>query len=620
MEWHHNVRLVLLLLGLSAATPVFAASGPLFNITVNHDVIVDTVTRAELGGNRAHLNFPFMKQHANGDLVVSYAVGQTQSPNATGRQAISTDGGLTWTQLGTDVRGDRAQAHLIRPSGQFSRGFGVSHTNAAGFTSWGNNGRFNSINGGITWDNGTQAVNYNTSGAVYTTIYGNFGDVVEHGGTLYMTLYAQRQGSSTSENVLMVSTDDGLNWTRRSTIAQHTSSLNLGQMGSEGPSETGMVRLDNGNLLAVYRTGQPFPSTNVNATTPSLFWSISEDDGFTWSSPKSLGVAGVFPLLRKLDDGSVALTYGRYGAKVMFADETGLRWSTPTTLYNGPTSGHTEMRPIGNGQYVYVHDQSGFYPPSWNGSAPAGFIYDNDNSAYLHALTLSIERQTVVDSFNWVAEYQGDVTPNTTAPGWRVVQSGAGISGRLWAEQGQDFLRFDTGTSSSSRTYYYEMDASDDAWAGQSFENGFVLEMRARVGSINTPEGAAVVRVGDGVRGEVSIEFLGNGINLDGSSQTTTFQNTREWVELRLTVAENPLTGFITAFLYLNGDYDNPVLDQLLKSSAFNGIQFGDLAASANGAFEVDYLRFAAIPEPGGLILMSVGASALLARKRRRSR
>ena len=45
------------------------------------------------------------------------------------------------------------------------------------------------------------------------------------------------------------------------------------------------------------------------------------------------------PILRKLDDGTVAMTYGRYGAKVMFADAGGLRWSVPSTIYNGPGSG-----------------------------------------------------------------------------------------------------------------------------------------------------------------------------------------------------------------------------------------------------------------------------------------
>ena len=206
------------------------------------------------------------------------------------------------------------QANLIRPAGQLSRGFSVSAQNAAGFTSF-SNSRYNSSDGGMTWDSGAEDAFYSTGGVSYSFLYGNFSDVVESNGSLYMSLYGTRLGSTRDESVLFVSNDDGKNWTRRSTIASYTSSLNLGQMGTEGPSETAMLGLNNGDLLSVFRTGQPFPNSAIDSIAPSLFWSISHDNGLSWTPAKSLGVGGVFPLMRKLDDGSVALTFGRYRRK-----------------------------------------------------------------------------------------------------------------------------------------------------------------------------------------------------------------------------------------------------------------------------------------------------------------
>src|SRR5207248_883623 len=164
-----------------------------------------------------------------------------------------------------------------------------------------------------------------SSGTVsYASVYNNFNDMVQSGSLLLTTGYAQRPGFAVSELVLFSSSNYGANWTRRSTIASYTSDPAIA-MGPEGPSEGSVVRLDNGKLLSVFRSGQTFPTTDINATSPPIMWALSPDDGLSWTTPKTLGVAGTFPLLHKMPDGSAALTYGRYGAKVMFVDSSGLR-------------------------------------------------------------------------------------------------------------------------------------------------------------------------------------------------------------------------------------------------------------------------------------------------------
>jgi len=598
-------RFIALLAALCVLPAVSSAvESPNFLVTVDELVMVDTVTSAELGGARAHLNFPFLKQHHNGKLVATYSVGQTQSGAQSGRQAVSTDGGLTWSPSAFS-NGDAIGAHLIVPPGQLSQGFSVFRQDAAGFTSWSNNGRYRSFDGGTTWDGGTDPVTYDTGGVPYVVMNHNYDDIIQSGGILYQTLFGQRLGASTFESVLMVSTNGGKTWNQRSTIAEYTSSQNFGAMGSEGPTETGLLKLDNGDLLAVYRTGQPFPNTDINATSPSLFWSISEDDGFTWSAPKTLGVAGVFPQLRKLPDGSVALTYGRYGAKLMLADPTGKRWSEPVVIHDGPTSGHVELRTNSDGSHVFLYDESGFYPPSWNGSVPSGFVFDNDQSANLWAARLNIQQLPTVQDWGWALNYHGDVTPDSLPVPWTLTQAGT-TSAQLWAELGQDFLRTNSTGLSGTRNLTYSLPASagESQWQEIDFADGMILEFRARVSSA-TGNNEAKISLGDGHNGSLTLKLSGNGIAMEGLGESS-FTNAiapsfspQIFHDYRLIIREDVGSGGnLVALLYLDDDLLNPILSQQLSPTISHEIRFGvnPTALFSTARMDVDYLRFASLP------------------------
>jgi len=603
------------------------AEGPVFNVTIEQVITADTVVFADGGGNpafKAHVNFPYMHQRHDGTLLATYNAGQTQSGLAFGKQAISSDGGLNWT-ASTSIL-DGGQIQLIKPPGQTSVAFSVGLTSSGtGQTTW-QNSNFLSTNGGTTWVEGVS--NFDSNGIDYISVGGGFGDVLEVGGSLLMPAFAKRPGASTFEQILLASTDGGINWIRRSTISEYIAPPNI-PMGNEGPAEGTLLDLDNGDLLAVFRTGQPFPITKIDAGDyasdpdpfgtlrhPSLFASVSSDAGLTWSSPKTLGVMGVFPLLRKLDNGAVALTYGRYGAKVMFADTTGERWSTPTVIYDGPTSGHTEMRRRSDGKYVYVHDQSGFYPPPWNASVPSGYKFDNDQSAHLLANILNIQQVTVVDEFDYTLEYHGDITPQSLPVSWDLDLFGSPTNPSvfLWADQGQDYMRLDSEFNGAgdtrTLTYTLEGTAPGSEWADTNFTQGEVIEFRARVGSASTAEGSAVFFFGDGENGAITVELTGDRVNLEGlggnggqvayTAGANPGFSTLDWHDFRLEI-EPDLSqgGQITASLFLDGDWVNPILTQLLDPSLLDEIRFGDESTSVNGILDVDFLRFAQLSIPG---------------------
>lgn len=602
---HRRTRALGAAAAFAAAAPLSLCAGEAPNVLVTvtdvRTAYTATAATSAVPGFLPHVNFPYLKSRADGTLEAYATVGQTHGAGRFGIRALSSDGGRSWT-TSTSWPSTPA-ASIVRPAGQFSYGVSFAASSPSGISNW-NNTRYFSTNGGNTWSFDTAS--FSTGSILYGSIYNNLGDLVQSGSTLFTTGFGPRQGQSTFESILFASNNNGQTWSRRATIAAHTSSPLVG-MGEEGPTETGLVQLDNGNLLAVYRTGQPFPQTDVNATAPPLMWSISGDQGFTWSAPKTLGVSGVWPTLRKLDNGLIALTYGRYGAKVMFADPTGLRWTKPAVIYNGPGSGHTELRKTASGDYAFVYDQSSFYPPAYDPFPPAGYVYDNNQSGHLKSAILNIALGPDADEFRWAHEYHGDVAPDAIAgAGWTRSQSGSPTL-NLSADLGQDFVRTITTASGSHRLGFATTGAGSaaSAWQGLDFGiTGAVVEVRARVGGA-TAEGAADVYLGDGATGAVTLQLTTSAVHLEGAGgsgqQTTLAVNqipgflTTAWHDYRIVIGPD-LTqgGIVRAAVYLDGNHTTPILTQSLDSTGgLDAVEFGDRSIFAAGTMDVDFVRFA---------------------------
>lgn len=140
-------------------------------------------------------------------------------------------------------------------------------------------------------------------------------------GTLYQSGYGYYDGDARYRQLLLRSTDGGLNWSTQSTIA-----YNATQTG-EGFCEAGLARAADGTLLAVMRTGSYL----------NMYQARSTDNGKTWTTPTPLhatnGVpmTGVFPSLVLLPDDRLLLYYGRPGQSVAISnDGSGTTWSPPT--------------------------------------------------------------------------------------------------------------------------------------------------------------------------------------------------------------------------------------------------------------------------------------------------
>lgn len=125
--------------------------------------------------------------------------------------------------------------------------------------------------------------------------------------------YAKAKGSETSHfsSVAFVSSDRGRHW-------EELAVLGTDRTTPEGLTETDVIRLKDGRLYVVIRTGA------------HLMHSWSSDEGRTWSSVTPLRLVDepdhvpglAWPRLARLDDGTLLLAYGRPGKHVVF-DPTG---------------------------------------------------------------------------------------------------------------------------------------------------------------------------------------------------------------------------------------------------------------------------------------------------------
>lgn len=263
----------------------------------------------------------------NGRLILKYGEG-THPTDQTFHTLVSDDWGANWYEL-DPVPVDPYCSGVVETSLQTGSLFGVAYNSAA---------LSDPCTLRITMHRAWENLSFGSSnGHVLTfpfpvtasSFYGH-GDVVLLGdGTILATGYGD------SDSTLVASADFGRTWDYRAAMISGTG------------SEPSLVLLDNGNLLCVSR-GTP------------MEYAISTDDGYTWSTPVSLDVNGVSPRLVKLDDGRIALSYGRPNIYLMIADANGGNWSSPFLVYEGSGCGYTGLTKAPDGHLLLTYSESDF--------------------------------------------------------------------------------------------------------------------------------------------------------------------------------------------------------------------------------------------------------------------
>lgn len=175
------------------------------------------------------------------------------------------------------------------------------------------------------------------------------------GGLIAPIYFKAERDSRYYRAALLRSDDNGKTWHEGATIAAAESGIKLWpEMGHEGPGETGMARLADGRLFAIFRTGGDGFMGAV--------W--SSDDGHSWTSPVPLPNKGVAPHVRRLSNGVLACSTGRPGPVVMMfsIDGTGETWSQVTPIFTGHSTCYTDFVEVEPGKLFVVYDST---PYDW---------------------------------------------------------------------------------------------------------------------------------------------------------------------------------------------------------------------------------------------------------------
>lgn len=126
---------------------------------------------------------------------------------------------------------------------------------------------------------------------------------------------------SFAELICMASEDRGRTWRMRGGIHSRRDLTTFG-----ATEEYSFIRLGN-EILCAWRT-------DICSKDPhdGTLLSRSSDSGRSWTDPEWAASSSVTPHLVKLDNGVVALVYGRPGVHVRFSTDGCRTWSAPTSL------------------------------------------------------------------------------------------------------------------------------------------------------------------------------------------------------------------------------------------------------------------------------------------------
>jgi len=308
---------------------------------------------------KGYLWFPSLTRFANGDLLATMSnYADVTTNTSTAHTAWSTDGGRTWTAPVETMYGD---VSVPLPSGDtvllpyylFPAPGGMR--SSCRFVARGARQTTRMADRIVVtgWPRPDKAnAEIGVSGFVF-----NGQSVRLRDGRFLATLYGTFDGDS-RYSLVVAESGDGFEWAIRSVVAGPDCPVN----GNEGPCEAAIVRLRDGRLLCLFRTGSNYAYGQT----------YSSDDGRTWTRPFPMANAfSVQPSLATMPDGMVVLSGGRPGIYLWFnLDGAGNAWqrlnmeehhnaTRPDEYFAlpGTSSSYTEVVAMDDRRLLLIYDR-----------------------------------------------------------------------------------------------------------------------------------------------------------------------------------------------------------------------------------------------------------------------
>jgi len=316
------------------------------------ELVERTVLISNNGDTTAdQLHFPWLYESSNGNWYMTYREGGHSVPDGDQVQTVkSSDQGKTWGPwLGLSAERNLRQFFPTRLSDDslifyrcrledLTAVAGKKMTDATSYM-------YRSTDEGDTWTKyaapvtGMPSSTY-TTGSGLKTLWGT--GIQMSDGRLLIGIMSR---DSISLVGVAQSTDNGQSFQYLASVCDDP---------SVGPwrREPGLALLENGDLIAVVRTG-----TN----TSNMVLTHSTDGGRTWEKPRKLAEPGVCPQLRRLGNGTLVMSYGtRQYVHTAASWDGGQTWSDPLALYTGQGTGYTSIQALSADSYRVVYDESSF--------------------------------------------------------------------------------------------------------------------------------------------------------------------------------------------------------------------------------------------------------------------
>ena len=141
------------------------------------------------------------------------------------------------------------------------------------------------------------------------------------------------------------STDGGATWDYWATVAYDP------EVGLESYCEADLLTLPNRDILCFMRTGG-----SGGKHTP-LYLSASHDDGKTWDTPRPIADRGVWPNACRMQNGVLAVTYGRPDNWLAFSLDDGKTWTGHTSFHQGASTSYNSVEEVQPGTLLVVYDR-----------------------------------------------------------------------------------------------------------------------------------------------------------------------------------------------------------------------------------------------------------------------
>lgn len=346
-------------------------------------------------------NFPSIRYSVSGLLSVSWSMNHDNAESygkpVTGNNAVSNDGGQTWTTVSKSPtgggivlsNGDRltittppavplkdlelpAPIATLQDGSNYNRVFRIYDYDKLPAQLQGTY-QARIKKGETSWiaERGTlvhpKLARY-ADGNLFPVVW--WGDMQELSDGLYRGTYPgfeinQKGEVSASGISFYKSTDFGKTWYKQGAIP-YQPDISLDPNGNKrnafGWTEPAFIALKNNLFLSVLRTQDGFGES-------PMYLSTSLNKGVSWSKPKVITGAGVLPRLLELDNGIVALASGRPGVQLRFMlnDNTD-DWSVPFEMLPWINNevfscGYTQLLKVDANSFLIVYSDFFYKTP-----------------------------------------------------------------------------------------------------------------------------------------------------------------------------------------------------------------------------------------------------------------